>query len=214
MKKTLLISGLCGILFATGCQTDLHGDEAANDGVYHNNGTTMDVRERDENFNPDLVSYYSDNAQTHFGYVRHQADPIENNRDNPNLVLPRLNREVVADMISKTATTLPNVNDVATLITDEEVLIAYETDSTNREETATQVWKTANSIVPSYYHVYVSDNPLMIRDLERYSTLNSTDEGIDQSIDNTIQQMQQSPQGEEMELTEDYDDMENTDTPK
>ena len=68
-----------------------------------------------------------------------------------------LNREQVANIISQFSTDIPNVNDVATLVTDQEVLIAYKTDSKNRNLTADQVKKTAMSVVPRYYHVYVTD---------------------------------------------------------
>ena len=36
-----------------------------------------------------------------------------------------LDREQVANIISKLSADIPNVNDVATLVTDQEVLIAY-----------------------------------------------------------------------------------------
>ena len=40
-----------------------------------------------------------------------------------------IDREKLADTISKNCTDLPNVQDVATLVTDQQVLIIYETDT-------------------------------------------------------------------------------------
>lgn len=78
------------------------------------------------------------------------------------------------------------------------MLIAYQTDSKNRNETADQVKKTAISIVPRYYHVYLSDQPEMIKQIEGYSGLDPNSRDIDQILNSTIKEMLKSPQGRKL----------------
>ena len=59
------------------------------------------------------------------------------------------------------------------LLQIKQVLIAYKTDTKDRNLTADQVKKTAMSIVPRYYHVYVSDNTGLRDLMESYSYLDS-----------------------------------------
>lgn len=75
------------------------------------------------------------------------------------------------------------------------MFVVYKTDSTNRFETADQVKKTAISVVPRYYHVYVSDNPRMFQDIERFGRLDANSRNIDQILQQTIKEMLKSPQG-------------------
>ncbi|MCA1031619.1 YhcN/YlaJ family sporulation lipoprotein [Bacillus timonensis] len=165
---------------------------ADNAELYEESGHTINVADRNDLYSDgDLTN---DDSMSNFGYVRHQKSPIPGDA-NIYASIPKLNREKVADVISKMATQLPNVEDVGTLVTDEEVLIVYSTDSKNRFETADQVKKTALSVVPRYYHVYVSDNPILMRDIERFGVLDADSRNVDQIITSTIQRMLDSPQG-------------------
>lgn len=61
-----------------------------------------------------------------------------------------------------------------TLVTDEEVLVVYDTNAKDRTETADQVKRTAMSVVPRYYHVYVSDDyQTLAQDVENFATVKS-----------------------------------------
>jgi len=135
-----------------------------------------------------------DNPNNHYGYVRHQKSPIPGD-ENLSTRTPEINREQIADIISTLSVQLPNVNDVATLVTDDEVLVGYTTDSKNRFETADQVKKTAISVVPRYFHVYVTDNPSMMKQLESYSRMDANALRADRSLDTVIKEMLKSPQG-------------------
>ncbi|WP_260471930.1 YhcN/YlaJ family sporulation lipoprotein [Bacillus sp. HMF5848] len=155
---------------------------------------------------------YADDDKVRFGYVRSQKSPVETTRNKEGL--KAIDTEHTASVISELVTQLPNVNDASVLVTDEEALIAYDANTNNRYETADQVKKTAMSVVPRYYHVYVSDNPLMMRDIEGFSNLSSNTENIEQVLQNTIRMMLASPQGRDMsesenENGEDKDDMMN-----
>ncbi|MEH7225852.1 YhcN/YlaJ family sporulation lipoprotein [Bacillus sp. JJ1566] len=188
MKKYTIISGLIALTALTGCG-------AANDnaGVYHESGNTINRIDQNELYNAKGVKN-DGKEMTNFGYVRHQKNPVPG-KANVYTNMPAMNREKVADLISKICTTIPNVNDVGTLVTDEEVLVAYQTDSKDRNLTADQVKRAALSVVPRFFHVYVSDDPNMIKQIERFGTLDSDSRNVDQIMTSTIQQMIKSPQG-------------------
>ncbi|OEH93968.1 YhcN/YlaJ family sporulation lipoprotein [Bacillus solimangrovi] len=194
MNKSLMTVGLLGTLFLSGCQA---GNEV-NEGAYGNNNT-MNMSNYNEGYNTQMGN--ADSTATQYGFVRYQKKMASDNRIDNN-DLPILNREQVASMISKMATQIPNVNDVATLVTDEEVLIAYQTDSQDRNETADQVKKTALSVVPRYYHVYVSDDVKKLDEIERYSGMNVYTDNVEYNIDDMIKQMLKSPQGKKMSTGE------------
>ncbi|QOR69014.1 YhcN/YlaJ family sporulation lipoprotein [Cytobacillus suaedae] len=178
----------------TGC---MNPNEAE---VYEESGYTINRQDRNEIYNDDGLINNGD-KQSNFGYVRHQKSPVPGEVGITNN-LPTLNREVMADLISKISITLPNVNEAATLVTDEEVLVVYETNSENRFETADQVKKSALSVVPRWYHVYVSDNPVLIRDIERFGLLDTNVRDVDQILDATIARMLESPQGRKISTGE------------
>ncbi|MFD1358722.1 YhcN/YlaJ family sporulation lipoprotein [Fictibacillus halophilus] len=126
-----------------------------------------------------------------FGYMRHMSgDKVKTGN-----AVPYLNRQKLADMISDMVLQLPDIKDVGTLVTDEEVLIGYKTTNKDRNAAADQVKMTAFSVVPRYYHVYVTDEKGMINKIEKYQALNNDTEDIEGIIDRLIQEMKKSPQG-------------------
>ena len=145
------------------------------------------------------ANYYNEDEQNmnnqrdDFGFTR--ANKIKVNGKNINNQVTSLDREQLANVISNIIVQLPNINDASVLVTDEEVLVVYDTDSTNRKETATQVKRSAQSAVPRYYHVYVSDNTALAQNLENYAPLESDSQGIHHTIKKTIKEMLKSPQG-------------------
>nr|WP_027410069.1 YhcN/YlaJ family sporulation lipoprotein [Anoxybacillus tepidamans] len=194
MKKSLLALSIGVTVSLVGCA---QMSEDNRDGLYKRSGNTINVTDRNDLYNVEGVPNGRDSTMNNFGYVRHQKSPVAGDTDNYG-ALPTLNRERVADLISKLCVRLPNVNDVATLVTDEEVLIAYDTDTKNRFETADQVKRTALSVVPRYYHVYVADDPRMMREIERFGRLDSNSRNIDQIVNTTIKQMLKYPQGRKL----------------
>jgi hypothetical protein len=188
--------GLASLILFAGCQADMNEEEA----LYHENGNGLvSVGEYNEDYNPIHISDMEDSDLTRFGYVRLQKSPISNEEDSDSILPYVFDREKAAFGISKMATMLPNVHDAATLITDEEVLIAYETDSNDRFETADQVKLSALSLIPGWYHVYVSDKEGMIKQVERFSQLNAATRNIDSYLQKTIEEMLQSPQGRDLD---------------
>jgi len=196
MKKLAIIIGLCTISALTGCSKDM-----GNQDIYEESGNTINVNnKRNELYNEG--GHTVRNMSTDYGYVRHQKSPVINDQ-NANDHSMALNREQLAHIISTYSSDIPNVNDVATLVTDQEVLVAYRTDTKDRNLTADQVKKTAMSAVPRYYHVYVTDNPALMQDVENLSHLDSTTGTARSSVDSVIKQMKKSPQGKRMSASED-----------
>lgn len=188
LKKYTIISGLIALSALTGC-----GASDDNAGVFHESGNTINRIDQNELYNKNGVKN-NGKEMTNFGYVRHQKNPVPG-KANVYTNMPAMDREKVADLISKICTYIPDVNDVATLVTDEEVLVVYDTDSKDRNLTADQVKRSALSVVPRFYHVYVSDDPDMMSQIERFGRLDSDSRNVDQIITSTIQQMIKSPQG-------------------
>jgi hypothetical protein len=209
IKSKLAIS-VVGLSLLTACQYGAGEDTS----LFNESGNTINVQDRSDLYNEEGPTNV--NKSANFGYVRHQKSGIP--QDVTFTRTPGLDREQAANTISSLIVQLPNIDDVATLVTDEEVLVAYETDSKNRFETADQVKKTALSAVPRYYHVYVSDKDNMIQQIEAFSPLDSTSRDIDEILNKTIREMLKSPQGRNLnkgenangegygEMNEDLDD--------
>ncbi|MBM7661432.1 hypothetical protein JOC85_002235 [Bacillus mesophilus] len=194
-KRLLLATGFVSLSLLTACQYEAFSDDQE---FYKESGNAVHMTDRNETYNTNnLTGMDKDDVGTNYGYVRHQKSPIPGDNGELNEIAA-IDREQIADTISKMAVMLPNVNDVATLVTDEEVLIAYKTDTENRFETADQVKKTAMSVVPRFYHVYVSDQPNMIDEIQRYGNLDSNSRDIDRIMDVTIKEMLNAPQGRKL----------------
>ena len=197
MKKLVIILGLCTITALTGCTKDM-----GNRDVYEESGNTINVNNKRHDLYNEGASRGVRNVSNNYGFVRHQKSPLMND-NTANDHYTALDREQAANIISKLSTNIPNVNDVATLVTDQEVLIAYTTDSKDRNLTADQVKKTAMSAVPRYYHVYVSDNKVLMRDVENLANLDSTSRNARNLVNGLITQMKKSPQGQRINASED-----------
>lgn len=194
MKKFIFISCLCIFTVIAGCTNDINNRK-----LYEKSGNTLNVNnQRTELYNEGPQRSLR-NVSSDYGYVRQQKSPIMGDRTNYSAAL---NREQLANIISLHSTQLPNVNDVAALVTDQEVLVAYRTDSKNRDLTADQVKRTAMSIVPRYYHVYITDNAYLIRDVENLSHLGSRSKNARRNINVLIDRMKKSPQGKPVTIIE------------
>ncbi|WP_110928595.1 YhcN/YlaJ family sporulation lipoprotein [Bacillus massiliglaciei] len=209
MQKIIVTVGISSILALTACSE---------------NKGSAGLKES-ESINPanmgNPIRYYDEDYQNtnrsaeDFGFVRMNSAAIEG--QDPGKSTPMLNREELAKVISSLCIQIPNVEDVSALVTDEEVLIVYQTDSNNRNETADQVKRTAMSAVPRFYHVYVSDNKALAQNVENFATLGSNNRDIEYMIEKTVEQMLKSPQGftmsesenENGELTEEKNNHEN-----
>ena len=201
MKKALMALGICGTVAMTGCAGgDDNAAQQGRDGgagIYQRSGNTLNVNdERPDLYNEDGRKGMKDRSED-FGYVRHQKTGVMG-ADNGQNAYQAIDREQIADMISKYSLMLQNVDDVSTLVTDEEVLIVYATDSQNRNETADQVKRMAMSVVPRWFHVYVSDDTSLRKEVENFASLDTDSRDVDDLIDGVVKQMLKSPQGRPM----------------
>ena len=197
MKKWSIIIGFCLLLTTAGCSKDM-----ANRDVYEESGDTINVNNKREELYNEGGSQGVRNVSENYGFVRHQKSPIQNDRGGMDHY-SAINREQVANIISQFSTDIPNVNDVATLVTDQEVLIAYSSDTKDRNLTADQVKRTAMSVVPRFYHVYVTDDKNLMRDVENLANMDSTSKNARNSVTSLVNQMKKSPQGNRMSESED-----------
>jgi ribosomal protein S17E len=197
LKNWSIIIGFCLLLSAAGCSKDM-----ANRDVYEESGDTINVNNKREELYNEGGSQGVRNVSDDFGFVRHQKSPINGDRGGTEHY-SAIDREQVANIISQLSTDIPNVNDVATLVTDQEVLVAYSSDTKDRNFTADQVKRTAMSVVPRYYHVYVSDDNNLMRDVENLANLDSTSKNARNSVNHIIKLMKKSPQGTRMSDSED-----------
>lgn len=177
-----------GLSLLTACQGQ-GGNETSL--VDDPSGSTLNVLNREEQFKQEGNS--KEDQPANLGFSRLRQEGIS--QDANFIRTPQIDRDQLAKSISSLVIQLPTVEDVATLVTDEEVLVAYETDSDDKFEVADQVKKTAISIVPRYFHVYVSDNEAMISQIQSYSPLETTNRDLDQILNKTIKEMLKSPQG-------------------
>jgi hypothetical protein len=211
LKKKILAAGFISFsLVGAGCADDFASD---GDEIFHDSGNAINVGEEEDIFREVGNNEHARGEQ--FGYVRHQKSPIEG-RTISTQNMYTIDREKVADSISRMSVTIPRVEDASTLVTDEEVLVSYKTDAKDKDsrfEVADQVKKTALSIVPRWYHVYVTDDPNLMQNVENLASMDSDMNNVNTAIDDTINQMlQASPQGREIDAGENangemYDEM-------
>ncbi|WP_226580211.1 YhcN/YlaJ family sporulation lipoprotein [Halobacillus litoralis] len=179
IKRTLLVASLT--LLVTGCQESK--EEHAKNMM---DGDTLSGNAMD--------GYNTEPKDGQVGYVRFNKDQLDENAERKREI--KVNREQMADMISRMILRYENFDDVATVVTDNEVLVAYKrADDTDRDLAADMVQKTAYSLVPSFYHVYVSDNPASFGDVQSLSNSTVYDEGYNETINSIIKKMKKSPQG-------------------
>jgi hypothetical protein len=189
LKKFILIIGLTTITALTGCSKD-----TTNNDVYEESGNTINYNNKRSELYHEGAGRTARDKSTSYGFVRHQKSPVLN-ATQTNDHYTALDREQLANIISKYSTDMPNVNDVATLVTDQDVLIVYSTDTKNRNLTADQVKKTAYSVVPGWYHVYVSDDRHLMDEVESLAKMDSTSKNARANVNQLINQMKKSPQG-------------------
>jgi hypothetical protein len=88
-----------------------------------------------------------------YGFSRLQKQDISGKQHE---YVPKVDKQKLARSISYLVVNLPNVTDAATLVTDAEVFVAYQTNGNNKL-VATQVRDTALVTVPRFYKVYTSN---------------------------------------------------------
>ncbi|WP_170885657.1 YhcN/YlaJ family sporulation lipoprotein [Bacillus alkalicellulosilyticus] len=191
MKKALL-TGLCvSCLLATGCQAIGQNSSPLTEGrntTYNPTGGTNSIIQVDQ-------ANQTSEERTKFGYVRHQKAMTQQQGREPEAAY--FDRTLLADAISKMAVYIPGVEDCATLVTDKYALIVYDGNQNVENYNQTeQVYLTAASVLPRHYDVYISDNPEMFENIERFGALGSHSPNVDKVLEATINGMINGDGGE------------------
>src|SRR5699024_5455872 len=122
-------------------------------------------------------------------YTRHQE------QKEPTRHVP-IDREKPADMITRIILQNKPSDEVATLVTDEHVLIAYQlNDKLDRDNPAETARKTAMSVLPRYFEIIVSDNDVIMHDIQSLHNSTTKNKNYDNYKDEIINEMKKSPQG-------------------
>lgn len=134
------------------------------------------MRNKDETIDPDL--------DKRLGYVNYTKEQFDAESKEEHMVT--MDRNKMADTIARIILQNNAFEEVATLVTDKEVLIAYDkNDHLSDDEALDFAQKSAMSVMPRFFEIYVTDNPSLIPDIQ--SLHNTTT--LDRSHNNTLQQI-------------------------
>ncbi|MDT8858648.1 YhcN/YlaJ family sporulation lipoprotein [Alkalihalobacillus sp. MEB130] len=193
LKKSLLVGGLATMMLVTGCQLPEQGQTLQRTSNY-------DSHQPNGGYSP-INQVNATDDYNHFGYSRYERELVMRGNQE---VIPVIDRERLSDAVTRMVLTNDVISEAGTLVTDKYVLVAYDAQADNREYVADQVKRSALSIVPRYYEVYISDNHDHFDEIERFQHLTSATSDIERTIEQTIQMMQlESPQGQYNENTDD-----------
>lgn len=186
MKKLLAVACLTSTIIITGCQGVAQEQSPMTHTphtTYNPSGGSLSIiqAEQQNQLNP---------QRARFGYVRHNKAQVRLQNRSPQAAY--MDRELMADTISKMAVYLDGVEDCGTLVTDKYVLISYQGDDGNREQTLERVKMTAEAVVPRFYDVYVTDDPQLMDSIARFGSLASNSRDIERSLEATIEEIQKT----------------------
>ncbi|WP_349408381.1 YhcN/YlaJ family sporulation lipoprotein [Pseudalkalibacillus sp. SCS-8] len=187
MKKFIIAGLTSALFFLPACGMDKGDYDGAN-----GNGVNPTVDARDRAGTPGKTP---EDAINDYGYTRIQS-PSDDRR--PMTISPQIDKKQLSNIISRMIMQFREVKDAATLVTSDKVLIVYDAKTEDRNKTADMVKKTALSVVPRWFHVYVSDDITLFEDLERYKNLDESTLHVKASIDALVKEMKKSPQGKRM----------------
>lgn len=137
-------------------------------------------------------------TENDFGYASLATNPDDHHGE-MNGKEYKLDRQVTADAISRFGSAVHGVESITTVVTDEEVLISYqiaEDADIDRNETADQIKRNALSVIPRWFHVYVTDDPSLRVNVENLAQTHLSKKDMETAISATIEMMKESsPQG-------------------
>lgn len=153
------------------------------------NNASDDYENRYENLDPtrNQSEVERNDLDRQLGFVRYTKDDFNAQAEQEDYVL---NREKMADTITRSMMQNEGFEEVATLVTGEEVLIAYQkNDSIDKERADEIARKSAMSITPRYFKIYVSDQASLMQDIQSLHKSRTTNHNYQNTIDNIIKEM-------------------------
>lgn len=198
-KKTILTASIASVLLVTGCNTAESGQQAIQGGDHLSwTAQTYPLYYGGPHGNNQRAMNTARTNTHDYGFTRYQRQEVDE-QQNPS---PIFDYQVMSDAISRVVLTNDEISEVATLVTDQYVLVAYDAQADNEEYVADQVKRSAISIVPRYYDVVISNDPGHFEEISRFRNQSTNSANLRQSIEQTINEMKQSPQGEYDEDTD------------
>lgn len=178
-KQVFSIIGISLVLFMSACNTgtdqsmEMEQSEEVRDQLNPN-------RHYDNQSNQDI--------NHDLGYVRYSKTEMDMQK--PSNHEAKINRSEMAEMITRLILANKGFEEVATLVTDQEVLIAFEKDEDRDSgETKEIARKTAESVMPRFYDIYVTDNKSFMQDIQSLHN-SDTNRDYDQLINQLIDDME------------------------
>lgn len=146
----------------------------------------------------DYVSYnqdmFSDSAldssvnDNQYGYKRQQQAAYYANRvDKP---LPSIKRDDLATIVTTLCVQIPGVRDASTLVTDDEILLAYHPEGSRPDLIRRNIRENISLIAPEDYQIYITDDPSFIDVLENMSSYSSVSGSHTEEKETIIKQME------------------------
>ena len=168
---------LISILLLFGCQQNQNANEK------------LDI------LNPNNMEQSIDeDRRAQVGYVRYTKEDVMVQHDDKQL---SIDREQAADVITKALLQTKEYNEVATLVTDRNVIIAYDlatdSDSLVAEDIAR---KTVRSVLPSFYSVYTTSTPSHLDIIESLHNQTTNDKEHLEVIERIIDMIKEENQSE------------------
>ena len=183
-KKFAIALLLCTLFILSACNSN---DEAGSEGEREQNLNELDPTKSDD-------SRSSFEKENQLGFVHYTKDQIDNDTEDNHVAT--VDRHKMADMISRIILRSDGFDEVATLVTDREVLIAYgKSDDISDELAADIAKKTALSTMPSFFDVYVTGNTGLVPDIQSLHNSNTQQGDYHNTVESIIKEMKKSPQG-------------------
>ncbi|MDV2684146.1 YhcN/YlaJ family sporulation lipoprotein [Alkalihalophilus lindianensis] len=197
IKKSMMVTGVAALMLMTGCQMNDVGQQS----LQRTSNPNYGPMQTNQGYYPMGMGQNQSTEYNSYGYTRYQKEQVEANGKQQST--PMFDRTELADTVSRMVLTNETVSEAATLVTDKYVLVAYDCDTNDRDYVADQVKRSAISVVPRYYEVYITDDHEHFAEIERFQNGSTTAGNQEGSLKQTIQEMRQSPQGAYNESTDD-----------
>lgn len=185
--KPVFIVSIIAMLALTACNNGTNEQSLEENKIRE--GTMQERNRIVDELDPAREDAENEELNNQLGYVNYTRDQLENEEEQNHELT--LDREQMADHITRTILQNDGFEELATLVTDAEVLIVYRYDheAFNEEEAADIAKKTANSTMPGFYDVYVSDNEALINDIRSLHN-STTTSGHDPIVEQIIEEME------------------------
>ena len=181
----IIVSCLFTFLFLSACGSSDIGQQPNSSG--RSEQISTDYVTYDEDMFSDSGIDSSVNDKT-YGYERKQRSAYYANRqDKP---VPAVERDGLATIVTTLCVQIPGVRDASTLVTDEEILLAYHPEGSRPDLIRRNIRENISHIAPDYYQIYITDDPSFINVLESMSSYSSTNGTDGAEKDKIIQQME------------------------